>query len=107
MDASESPYLYLTTKGRHSGRPHEIEIWYVAYHDCYYLVSEKREHADWVRNIQRTSAVRFRVDAVHFDGRGRAVDAAQEPELAAAIRQLMDSKYGWSDGLIVELQPEQ
>jgi len=28
--ASE-PFLYLTTRGRRSGRPHQIEIWFAAH----------------------------------------------------------------------------
>ncbi len=30
---NEPPYLYLTTTGRRSGNPHEIEIWFVAHDD--------------------------------------------------------------------------
>ena len=28
-----------------------------------------------------------------------------EPALAAAVKALFDAKYGWSDGLVVELTP--
>ncbi|MBZ0291245.1 MAG: nitroreductase family deazaflavin-dependent oxidoreductase [Anaerolineae bacterium] len=106
MNTQQLPYLYLTTTGRRSGRPHEIEIWFVSYNNCYYLVSERRERSDWVQNIQHQPSVRFRVGEQHFNGVGRAVDRTQEPELAAAVSQLMDDKYGWSDGLIVELKPD-
>jgi deazaflavin-dependent oxidoreductase (nitroreductase family) len=102
----EPPYLYLTTTGRVTGRPHEIEIWFVGHNGCYYLVSEKREHADWVRNIQQQPAITFRVGDQHFTGSGRTVDPSTEPELAAAVSQLMDDKYSWSTGLIVELKPD-
>jgi hypothetical protein len=34
------------------------------------------------------------------------VDPAQEPELAQAVSALMDAKYNWSEGLIVQLCPE-
>jgi hypothetical protein len=30
----------------------------------------------------------------------------REPDLVAAVRALMDAKYGWSDGLVVEVAPE-
>jgi hypothetical protein len=26
-----------------------------------------------------------------------------EPELTSAVKELFDAKYGWSDGLVVEL----
>jgi hypothetical protein len=29
----------------------------------------------------------------------------REPRLAATVKALFDAKYGWSDGLIVELKP--
>jgi hypothetical protein len=29
----------------------------------------------------------------------------REPELVAAVASRMDNKYGWSDGLIVEIRP--
>lgn len=100
-----APYLYLTTTGRCSGKPHEIEIWYVVYAGCCYLVAELRERADWVRNIQHDPAVTFRLENRVFAADGRVVDPAAEPERAAAVRALMDAKYDWSDGLIVELCP--
>lgn len=99
-------FFYLTTIGRKSGQPHEIEIWYVAHNGCYYLVSEHREHSHWVQNIQQTPAVRFWVNGQTYSGMGRPIDPQAEPELAASVSALMDAKYSWSDGLIVELCPE-
>jgi hypothetical protein len=34
------------------------------------------------------------------------VHSDREPQLAAAVKALFDTKYGWSDGLIAELTPE-
>jgi deazaflavin-dependent oxidoreductase (nitroreductase family) len=98
-------YLYLTTTGWKSGRPHEIEIWYVPHDERYYLVAETRERAHWVQNIRHNPAIHLRVGARSTPGFGRVVDPAAEPTLAAAVRALMDAKYNWSDGLIVELTP--
>lgn len=102
---AETQYLYLTTTGWKSGEPHEIEIWFVAHEDRYYLVSEHFERSHWVQNIQRQPAIAFRVDDHRYGGTGRVVDSAAEPDLAKAVSDLMDAKYGWSDGLIVELTP--
>ncbi|NLF78022.1 MAG: nitroreductase family deazaflavin-dependent oxidoreductase [Chloroflexi bacterium] len=102
----ELQYAYVTTTGWKSGNPHTIEIWFVAYDGRYYIVSEHRERSHWVQNIRRNPAIAFRVGDRHFRGRGRVVDPAAEPELAAAVCALMDAKYDWSDGLIVELHPE-
>ncbi|NWF68038.1 MAG: nitroreductase family deazaflavin-dependent oxidoreductase [Chloroflexi bacterium] len=115
--ANENPpddtYLYLTTTGRKSGQPRHIEIWFVEHGGCYYMVAEGRENAHWVRNILHNPAVTFSVGrrAAREEtrplaaARGRTIRPAAEPALAAAVSALMDAKYGWSDGLIVELRP--
>lgn len=99
-------YLYLTTTGWKSGNPHEIEIWYVEHGGCYYLVSEMLERSHWVQNIRHNPAVQVRVGEHHFAGSGRVLDPDTEPELCEAVCSLMDVKYEWSEGLIVELCPQ-
>jgi hypothetical protein len=46
-------YLYLTTTGRVTGQPREIEIWFTKHGGHLYLVAE-RESANWVRNTSRS-----------------------------------------------------
>ncbi|HEX3050424.1 MAG TPA: nitroreductase/quinone reductase family protein [Aggregatilineaceae bacterium] len=99
-------FLYLTTKGWKSGEEHTVEIWFVEREGQYYLVSENREQSHWVQNIEYYPAVTFRVGPETIPGTARVVDPQVEPELAAAVSDLMDKKYGWSEGLIVELAPE-
>lgn len=107
-EANDAPlYLYLTTTGRRTGNPHEIEIWFVEYDGRYYLMSEFPERADWVRNIRHNPAVSFRVgsrSAAPVAGTGRIVDHTQAPEVAAAVSRLMEEKYNWGEGQIVELE---
>src|SRR5687768_7965249 len=100
-------FLYLTTTGWKSGIQHEIEIWFVEHNGRYYLVSEMRDRSHWVQNIRHNSAIYIRVMGKVSPGHARVVDPAAEPELATAVSALMDQKYGWSDGLIVELIPDQ
>ncbi len=104
LAVSES-FLYLTTLGWKTGQPHEIEIWYVAHEGRFYLVAETRERAHWVQNLRRNPAVTWHVDGRPYRGTARPIDRAAEPALAAAVAALMDSKYDWSDGLIVALAP--
>ncbi|MBI5670912.1 MAG: nitroreductase family deazaflavin-dependent oxidoreductase [Chloroflexi bacterium] len=99
-------FLYLRTIGRTSGLPREIEIWFVDYEGCYYLCAETREQANWVQNIRRNPQVWFWVNGQTYRGTGRVVDAAAEPDRAAAVSALFDRKYEWSNGLLVELCPE-
>jgi deazaflavin-dependent oxidoreductase (nitroreductase family) len=101
----ESQYLYLTTTGRRTRRPREIEIWYTRRDGRFYLVSERRERAGWVRNLRTLPRVKVRVGPRTFPARARVVEARTEPELARAVKKLSEKKYGWGDGLVVELTP--
>jgi len=68
-------------------------------------VAEHGERAQWVRNLRAEPAVQVRVGDRSFAARARVVDAGAEPELAQAIRGRSERKYGWGDGLVVELRP--
>lgn len=103
---TEPQYLYLTTTGRRSGLPREIEIWFTARAGRYYLIAEHRERAAWVRNIIHEPRISARIGDLRFEGRGRVLDETREAGLWAEVRALSDRKYGWSDGLIVELEPD-
>ena len=105
MKAGEAEFLYLTTTGRQSGQPREIEIWFTRYEGRYYLVAEHREKTQWVQNIRANAHVQVRVGESHFPARARVVDARKEPALAREIRGRSEKKYGWGDGLVVEIDP--
>jgi deazaflavin-dependent oxidoreductase (nitroreductase family) len=96
--------LYLTTTGRVTGQPREIEIWFTEHGGRFYLVAE-RESANWVRNIQSQAQVKVQVGDAEFNATARIVRNDLEPQLAATVKALFDAKYGWSDGLIAELTP--
>ena len=100
---STPQFLYLTTKGRKTLRQHTIEIWFVEYNNRYYILSEHKKSSDWVQNIMADSNVSFKVNNKSYKGYARIVDKTKETILANAISNLMFSKYGWNDGLIVEL----
>ena len=107
-------FLYLTTTGRKSGLQRRIEIWFVESGGAHYVVSEMRRASGWVKNIERDPRVSFCVGTrgaresvrPNTSARARTVEREDEPDLAARVSALMDEKYGWSDGLIVELSPE-
>ena len=104
---SEPQYLSLTTRGRRSGKPREIEIWFTRRDGRYYLIAEHGRRANWVRNLVADPAVRVRVGRRTFRARARVVDARAERALTRAVRARSETKYGWSDGLVVEVAPVQ
>jgi deazaflavin-dependent oxidoreductase (nitroreductase family) len=97
-------YLYLTTTGRVNGQPRQIEIWFTEHGGRFYLIAE-RESANWVRNIQSRPQVKVRVVDAEFNAIACVVHNDRESQLAATVKAVFDAKYGWSDGLIVELTP--
>jgi deazaflavin-dependent oxidoreductase (nitroreductase family) len=103
---SNEQFLYLTTKGWKTGRQHRIEIWFVSYAGKYYVISERKEKAHWVQNIMHNPRVMFTVNSKSFEGTARTVDKHAEHKLVGEIANLMNTKYGWSDGLVVELTPQ-
>ena len=100
---SKSQFLYLNTSGWKTGRQHKIEIWFVEYDGRYYIISEHKDNAHWVRNIMHNSKVSFFVNNMTFEGLARIVNREKESELAAEVSKLMNTKYGWSKDTIVEL----
>ena len=106
MNAGDEPeYLYLTTTGRRSGRPREIEIWFTQRNGRYHVIAEHQTRAQWVQNLLMEPRVTIRVADATFTALARVVDPAAEPELNAAVPARSREKYGWGEGLVVELVP--
>jgi deazaflavin-dependent oxidoreductase (nitroreductase family) len=104
--AAELEFLYLTTTGWKSGRPHEIEIWFTSLDGVYYVIAEKRERAHWVQNLRRHPRVSFCVGGERFAGTARPLHPERDRAVGERVARLSEAKYGWSDGLIVELRPD-
>ena len=92
----EPEYCYLTTTGRRTGDPHEIEIWFGRRGATLYLLSGAGEGSDWVRNLRADPRVRVRLGETTSAATARVVDDLAEDALA---RRLLAAKYqGWSEG---------
>ena len=100
-----SEFLYLTTTGHVSGKPREIEIWFTEHAGRHYVIAEHRERARWVHNVRADPRVRVRVADRSFAAIARVVDGSADPGLNRAVRRRSQDKYGWGDGLVVELSP--
>ena len=91
---NDEQFCYLTTTGRVTGRPHTIEIWFSLDGDTLYMLSDSHT-SDWVENLRRTPGVTVRIADENFAGRARAVEDAEEDELA---RSLLVDKYEQNPG---------
>ena len=105
MTAGDAEFLYLTTTGRRSGQPREIEIWFTRHERRYYVIAEHRDQANWVQNLRANPQVQVRVAGSSIEGTARVMDAKAERTLWRRIQALSEKKYGWGDGLIVEITP--
>ena len=90
-------FCYLTTTGRVTGRPHEIEIWFslVPETQTLYMLSGGGDRSDWVKNLRRNPNVTVRIADEQFGGHAREPRDAEEDELA---RRLLVEKYESSPG---------
>lgn len=92
-------FCYLTTVGRASGKPHEIEIWFGLVDDVLYILSGGGDRSDWVKNLRREPAVRVRLASAQLEGVARIVRERSEEDGRA--RRLLRAKYqpGYSSDL--------
>jgi deazaflavin-dependent oxidoreductase (nitroreductase family) len=91
---ADEDFCYLTTVGRVTGRPHEIEIWFSIDGTALYMLSGS-DRSDWVKNLRKTPEVTVRIADRTFEGRARVVGRGWEDELA---RRLLVEKYESTPG---------
>lgn len=100
-DLINEEFCYLTTTGRVSGNPHEIEIWFGMKGDTLYILSGGGHKSDWVKNLMKNPNVTVRIGQQRFTATGRLVQSADEE---SAARTLLADKYNEreSDGSLSE-----
>jgi deazaflavin-dependent oxidoreductase (nitroreductase family) len=82
----------VTTIGRRSGNPHEIEIWFGVIGDTMYLISGNGPTADWYRNALANPRVSVRLSGEVHVGVARDVT---DPEERRRVGDMMGQKYLW------------
>ena len=87
-------FCYLTTKGRRSGSPHTIEIWFALQDDVVFVLAGGPDESDWVKNLRADPTVGLRLGDRDLICKGRLVD---DPEEDALARRLLLEKYGPRD----------
>ena len=91
-DIADEKVLYLTTVGRRTGLPREIEIWFVIHSDRFYLFAETEEAAAWIKNIRRNPEVVVRIGEQHIGATARVLDCAMGHELWSQVAAIADRK---------------
>jgi len=83
-------YCYLTTTGRVTGKPHQIEIWFGLNDNMLYLLSSGMDKSDWVKNLLKTPSVAVRIAKKTFHATVRIVKDEKEEMMA---RNMLADKY--------------
>lgn len=83
-------FIYVTTTGRRTGNPHEIEIWFGLSGETAYFMAGDGEKSDTVRNIKANPEVSVRLGERTFAGTGRVLGSGKEDAMA---RRLLLAKY--------------
>jgi deazaflavin-dependent oxidoreductase (nitroreductase family) len=91
VEATDDDFCYLTTRGRVTGAPHEIEIWFARDASTLYLMSGGGDRSDWVRNLRAEPTVTVRVRDVSFAATARVVEPDTDED--ARARALVTDKY--------------
>ena len=95
---AKEDFCYVTTKGRVTGNPHEIEIWFVTQGASIYLLSGGGDQSDWVKNLLKDPNVTVRIANSTFTGSAHLAKEKDQAE-DSPIRYLMAEKYQeWEDG---------
>jgi len=106
-------YIHLTTLGRKTGKPHEVELWFAFGGGKLYL-SHEGEHTDWMKNLAKNEKVSARIGSLKLDAsakilkKGRSMDtgtkALYEKYYQPAKKEVIDDWFSLST--VVELTPE-
>jgi len=106
MSIADEPFVYVTTTGRKTGLPRTIEIWFITYGGSIYILAEHGRRAQWVMNIGANARVDVKLGELAFGATARVLDETADAEAWSTARDLARKKYGWGDGLPVEIRPD-
>jgi deazaflavin-dependent oxidoreductase (nitroreductase family) len=91
--------IFLTTRGRRTGKPHSVELWFAVLDDKIYLSHEGR-HTDWMKNLQKYDKVNFRIGDSCFSGVARIV--AQKEGFNKGKHALYAKYYGKASDSVID-----
>ena len=90
----------LTTRGRRSGKPHTVEIWFAVRNGNVYLSHEGGE-TDWMKNIKKNSQVCFEVAGKSFKGNASYLQDEAEEAWVGKVA-LYEKYYGKAEKVVIE-----
>jgi deazaflavin-dependent oxidoreductase (nitroreductase family) len=104
-------YIYLTTKGRKTGKPHTVQIWFALAEGKIYL-SHEGAYTDWMKNLEKNEKVSARIASTRLDAtakivkgsaRHRGMKALYEKYYQPATEEVLEDWFELST--VIELTP--
>jgi len=87
----DEDFAYVTTVGRRTGLPREIEIWFAHVDGTVYLLSGGGNRSHWVRNLRADPHATVRLGGSTLRGRARVLDVRDAEDDRA--RRALIGKY--------------
>jgi deazaflavin-dependent oxidoreductase (nitroreductase family) len=85
-------FIYLTTTGRKTGKPHTVELWF-AISDNRIFLSHEGTMTDWMKNIQKKGDVNVKIGNIKLAGKaGITPDKGASREMGK--KALYEKYYG-------------
>jgi deazaflavin-dependent oxidoreductase (nitroreductase family) len=82
--------VQLTVKGRKTGKPHTVKIWFATDQEKIYVTSARGADAHWIKNLRKTPEVTLQIGSTTL--KGSAV-WREGPGVRAEIFPLFFRKY--------------
>jgi deazaflavin-dependent oxidoreductase (nitroreductase family) len=82
--------VQLTVRGRKSGNPHTVKIWFVASNDKVYVTSARGMEANWIKNLRKNPETTLQIGATVLKG---VAVWREDPGVRADIFPLFFRKY--------------
>lgn len=60
--------VQLTVRGRKTGNPHSVKIWFAAANDKIYVTSARGLGANWIKNLRKNPDVTVKIGSTEFPG---------------------------------------
>jgi len=91
---AKEKFVYLTSRGRRTGNPHTVELWFAVAGEKVYL-SHEGAYSDWMKNIGVDGRVEFKIGKVRFRGNARIAEGGEAFDVGK--RALYVKYYGKAD----------
>jgi deazaflavin-dependent oxidoreductase (nitroreductase family) len=85
-------FVYLTTKGRKSGKDHVVELWF-AYSNGKIYLSHEGKHTDWMKNLLKDPDVKMKIGPEAITGKAM-ITGMGSAERETGMRALYEKYYG-------------